>query len=170
MLVGVISDTHDQIDNIKKSVDIFNQQKVELVIHCGDWVAPFTLPLYQNLNAPIKGVFGNNDGDKYRHLVVAKKLDLNIEYEERHLDLDLDGRKIAITHGDYQQWVDAFVKSGDYDAVFRGHNHIKESTIIDKTLLLNPGSLIPVTSKNVRGASIATYNTETNTAQHITID
>lgn len=167
MLVGVISDTHDQVGNILKAVKIFNQENIELLIHCGDWVAPFTLKFYQDLKCPIKGVFGNNDGDKYRHLVYSKKIGLDIEYQERHLELDLDGKKIAVTHGDYDAWVNSFLKSGIYDAVFRGHNHRKEITQINKTLLLNPGTLMPVTSDEVKGASIAIYDSSTNSAKLI---
>jgi uncharacterized protein len=83
MKVGVISDTHDQIENILKAVELLNQEKVELVVHCGDWVAPFTLKFYHALKCPIKGIFGNNDGDKFRHTVIAAAQPISISYEER---------------------------------------------------------------------------------------
>jgi len=35
-----------------------------LVLHAGDFVSPFTALEFKNLNCPLKGVFGNNDGDK----------------------------------------------------------------------------------------------------------
>ena len=64
MKIGIISDTHDNLSQIKKAVEIFNQEKVELVLHAGDFVSPFTSLEFKNLNCPLKGVFGNNDGDK----------------------------------------------------------------------------------------------------------
>ena len=42
MKIGVVSDTHDQRQRILEAIDIFNKEKVGLVIHCGDWVAPFS--------------------------------------------------------------------------------------------------------------------------------
>ena len=167
MKIGVISDTHDQVENIIKMVDMLNQEKVDLVIHCGDWVAPFTLIHYTKLSAPIKSVFGNNDGDKYRHLVRSKAIGLRVEYEERFLNLDLDGRKIAVFHGDYQEIVDALVNCGDWDAVFHGHDHTKLIETVGKTLSLNPGTLLNQTGEKVHGASFAIYETETNNARFV---
>lgn len=167
MKIGVISDTHDQIDNIKRAIKILNDEKVELVIHCGDWVAPFTLHLYKELNCPIKGIFGNNDGDRFRHLKRAAALKLNIEYEERFMELEVEGQKIAVFHGDYQEIVEALVTCGKYDAVFHGHTHIKVNQTVGKTLSLNPGTLMNYTQPGIQGASFAIYDTTSNTARLI---
>ena len=50
MLVGVVSDTHNNISNIKSIIDIFNKQKVDLVIHTGDISKPDTLKIFSDLN------------------------------------------------------------------------------------------------------------------------
>lgn len=169
MKIGVITDTHDQHDNIRKAVDIFNSHNVELVVHCGDWVSPFTLAFYEGLNCPIKGVFGNNDGDRYRLLERSKATKLDIQFEERFMSLDLEGRKIAVFHGDYRELTDALITCGKYDAVFHGHFHIAENKMVGKTLSLNAGTLMNVTSDKVQGASIAIYDTKTNSAEIITL-
>ena len=36
MIIGVISDTHNNLRNVKKIIELFNEKKVELVIHTGD--------------------------------------------------------------------------------------------------------------------------------------
>ena len=36
MLVGVVSDTHNNIKNIENIIDIFNLEKVDVVVHTGD--------------------------------------------------------------------------------------------------------------------------------------
>ena len=41
MKIGVFSDSHDHMENIRKAVDIFLEQKVEKIVHCGDIIAPF---------------------------------------------------------------------------------------------------------------------------------
>jgi hypothetical protein len=167
MKIGVISDTHDQIEKIEQMIKVLNQERVELVIHCGDWVSPFILPWYKQLNCPIKSIFGNNDGDKFRHLAVAQSIGLDVTYEEGFLSLEIDGRKVCVYHGEYEDIVDALVTCGTYDAVFHGHNHIKSMETIGKTLSLNPGTLMLKTRPGVEGASFAIYDTETNIARII---
>ena len=36
MLIGVVSDTHNNHKNIKNIIEIFNKRRVDLVIHTGD--------------------------------------------------------------------------------------------------------------------------------------
>jgi predicted phosphodiesterase len=40
MKIGRLSDTHDGIDNVKEAIYRFKEQKVELIIHAGDFVFP----------------------------------------------------------------------------------------------------------------------------------
>jgi uncharacterized protein len=35
MKIGIISDTHDDIENVQEAIEIFNKVKVEYVIHAG---------------------------------------------------------------------------------------------------------------------------------------
>lgn len=167
MKIGVLSDSHDQGELIRKAIEYFNQEKVEWVFHCGDWVSPFILYFFRGLKAPIRGVFGNNDGDKFRHLAFKDKWELDLEYEERFLEMKLDSRQIAIFHGDYPGIVDALVSCGKYDAVFHGHTHKRVNEQVGHTLSLNPGSLMKETSPTVKGASIAIYDTNIHSATHI---
>ncbi len=167
MKIGVISDTHDQYENILKTVKILNEQRVELTIHCGDWVSPFAVQFFRDLQSPIKGVFGNNDGDRFMHLTRAKESNVNIQFEERVLKIEIDKRKIFVYHGDYEDVTDALVMSAKYDAVFHGHTHISVNKTIGKTLSLNPGTLMPFTNDRTKGASFAIYDTRSNTAEFI---
>lgn len=166
MKIGVLSDTHDQGELIRQAIDHFNQENVDWVFHCGDWVSPFILYFFQKLQAPIRGVFGNNDGDKFRHLAFKEKWGLNFEYEERFLEMELDSKRMAIFHGDYPGLVEALVLCGKYDVVFHGHTHQRVNEQIGRTLSLNPGSLMKETSSTVKGASFAIYDTVTHTATH----
>lgn len=167
MKIGVLSDTHDQSELILKAVDHFNLEQVEWVFHCGDWVSPFILYFFQRLEAPLRGVFGNNDGDKFRHLAFKSKWNLDLEYEDHFLEITLDSKHIAVFHGDYPGIVEALVTSEKYDAVFHGHTHQRVNEHIGKTLSLNPGSLMEKSSSTVKGASIAVYDTTTHSATHI---
>ncbi len=169
MKIGVISDTHDQGDLIRAAVDYFNLAGVEWVVHCGDWVSPFALYFFGDLKAKLRGVFGNNDGDKFRHLLNKTNLNLDVEYEDRFLELNLDNRSIAVFHGDYPGIVNALVTCGKYDAVFHGHTHKPINEVHGRTLSLNPGTLMKETSPTIKGASIAIYDTATNSALSISL-
>ena len=58
MRVGVITDTHDWLAGMEKAAEIFKNEKVDLIIHCGDWVSPFAIEFFMQLiNVPVKSVF-----------------------------------------------------------------------------------------------------------------
>ena len=64
MLVGVVSDTHNNLQNVRRLVELFNQEGVELVIHTGDISQPKTIDCLSDLDCKVIGVFGNNDIDE----------------------------------------------------------------------------------------------------------
>ena len=49
MLAGVVSDTHNNVRNIKNLINIFNNEKVDLVIHTGDITSASSLNLFKSL-------------------------------------------------------------------------------------------------------------------------
>ena len=49
MKIGMMADTHDNLNNIKKAVEIFNQEKIDLLLHAGDFVSPFTARELQHI-------------------------------------------------------------------------------------------------------------------------
>lgn len=51
MIIGLISDTHDNLPMVEKAVKKLNQENVALVLHAGDYVAPFVIPKFKALNA-----------------------------------------------------------------------------------------------------------------------
>ena len=133
-MIGIMSDSHDNLDAIRKAVDAFNKAGVDLVIHAGDMISPFTAKEIQNLKCDFKAVFGNNDGERdgLRHFFKG------ICYHDDFQELKIENKKYAIIHGTNEDVVDALVKSKKYDVVIRGHTHqleIKEG----KCMMINPG-------------------------------
>lgn len=132
MIIGIISDTHDNLDLLKKAVSLFNERKVEHVIHAGDFTSPFTFRVLNNLGCSFTGVFGNNDGDK----LLLKKRSEGRVFRQPHM-LELAGRKIVVVHEHHI--VDALADSGHYDLVIYGHTHEPDVRKVGKTLVVNPG-------------------------------
>lgn len=65
MLIGIMSDSHDNLSMIERAVSIMNQRKISVLIHAGDFIAPFSIPLLKQSGAEVVvGVYGNNDGEK----------------------------------------------------------------------------------------------------------
>lgn len=64
MKLGIISDTHDDVNNVREAIEIFNREGVQYVIHAGDYVFPGIVMEFKRLNAKLIGVLGNNDGEK----------------------------------------------------------------------------------------------------------
>jgi putative phosphoesterase len=58
--IGVISDTHDNLDSIKRAVAYF-AENVEIIVHAGDVIAPFSAKIFKEADIPVYGVLGNND-------------------------------------------------------------------------------------------------------------
>jgi len=140
MLIGVISDTHDNLPMIEKAVKRLNDEKVALVLHAGDYVAPFVIPKFKALNAKLIGVFGNNDGD---HELLKKRFSEteNCEIRGRFAEIDVDGFKIALLHGDEEELLNALINCEYFDAVVTGHVHSLGVRKRGKTLIVNPGEV-----------------------------
>ena len=49
MKIGLISDTHDNIDNILKAVREFNNREVDIVLHSGDFVSPIAVESFAGI-------------------------------------------------------------------------------------------------------------------------
>lgn len=135
-MIGIMADTHDNMDAIQRAVQIFNREKVDLVIHAGDLIAPFTAGELSKLNSEFVAVFGNNDGERDG----LRKAYNEMCYLEDFRELSVAGVNIAVIHGTDEALVDALARSGKYDVVVRGHTH-KLKVIPGNTMVINPGEV-----------------------------
>ena len=134
MLIGILSDTHDNIPLVKKAIGVFNEKEVGYVIHAGDYTSPFTLKLFQNLQCDYTGIFGNNDGDK---LLLQERAGGRIRNQP--YIFTLEDRKIVVMHEHHV--VEALAESGHFDLVIYGHTHEADVRKVKNTLLVNPGEV-----------------------------
>ncbi len=135
MIVAVISDSHDNLRKVEELLNFLHKNPVDLVIHCGDIVSPFTLKLLlEGLNSDFFGVFGNNDGEVAGLLKVSGGL-----MEKPPLLKEIGGLKFAVMHEPL--FVDSLASSGDFDFILYGHTHQAESYSVGNTKVVNPGEL-----------------------------
>ena len=129
MKIGVLSDSHDNLEKIERAVELFNDKKVAKVIHGGDLISPFTSRIFKKLNVPLQAIFGNNDGE-----ILGLKNIFNIQIQP--LKLELDARKIIVIHEPV--YLKELEKSSEFDVIIYGHTH-KVDVKKGKNLILNPG-------------------------------
>lgn len=125
--IGIMADSHDNIPNIDKAVNIFNDSGISLMIHAGDFVAPFSINSINRLNYSYVGVFGNNDGEKNGLRIVSSG-----RIKKPPYITEINGKKIYITH--------VFNNDlSDCDIIIFGHTHKPELKRDGERLIINPG-------------------------------
>ena len=136
MKIGIISDTHDNIDNILKAVMEFNNRQVDIALHAGDFVSPIAVESFTGIK--LVGILGNNDTDIPGLTSAFDKI--HGELKGEIYEGEYDGVKLVIYHGTISSKRDFLIKSGKYDLVIYGHTHRKTTDTIGRTVVVNPGT------------------------------
>jgi hypothetical protein len=89
MKVGVISDSHDNLPNLRYALRALVEQGVGVLFHCGDLISPFVTRELGSFPGAVHVVFGNNDGDRFLTLKLG-----SADGEERDAL-----RRVRIRHG-----------------------------------------------------------------------
>jgi len=164
MIIGIISDTHDRLPFIDRAVGKINSEKAELVLHAGDYCAPFAAFRFKPLKARMIGVFGNNDAE--RELLRRNFNDIGVEIRGRFAEIHVDGLKIALLHGEEAELLNSLLNTGSYDVVVYGHTHQSEIKRKNGVLAINPGEVCGYLSGK---ATIGLLDTDTMDATIIPI-
>ncbi|MBF0187658.1 MAG: YfcE family phosphodiesterase [Magnetococcales bacterium] len=136
MKIGIISDTHDHVQNVLLLAEQFRSAGVEHLIHAGDFGSPVSVRILSDFK--VYGVFGNNDGEKFGLINAMKTIGGQLEGD--FLSIKLGGKRIAVYHGTVFEITEALTHCGLYDWVVTGHTHVVVEKRVGKTLLMNPGS------------------------------
>ena len=138
MIIGLLSDTHDNIPKIIQAIKRFKEENVNLVLHAGDYISPFTAIPFAELDVPLIGVLGNNcaETESLKKAYSTVGGDLRGYFTE----IESDGLRIALFHGHRKQDVDR-ANSGDYDVIVQGHFHLSSVSEENGMLVVNPGEV-----------------------------
>jgi len=133
-VIGILSDTHDNLVTLRRAVALFNDLGCDLVIHAGDFVAPFAAAELRNLRAPVKAVFGNCDGERAGLTRVFEGLG---QIREAPLSFTHAGLRFTVSHlgGPLAGYLAAI----PCDVLVFGHTHKPVSEQRDGVLVVNPG-------------------------------
>ena len=157
MNIGLISDTHGDLDSFNKALDIFVKNKTEMIMHAGDILNhgvfnpvkksydPLDLAEAIN-NCPIPMIFskGNCDSD-------VDTLAIEYPIQSPFAFYQTAGKRLLLLHGDKykEEQLTEIGAKYDLDFIIRGHTHhyqLKKG----KPVVINPGSSsLPKTEDNV---------------------
>lgn len=155
MKIGVISDIHDNLANLKKALEYLNNEKVFKILFCGDLTSPSTTSYFKISKCPILAVFGNIDRDRVNIINEINKDKIDITYAPKlglMWDLKIANYRFALIHGHQNEIVKALIDSKLYNCVLTGHTHLAQIKKINKTLWINPGCICGWTGLDVKPA------------------
>jgi len=145
MLLGILSDTHDRYEIMGAAVRTLKERGAAFFIHCGDVCTPNLLDHLAGL--PSAFVWGNCDWDRLALQRYGQAID--VPCYGAFADLELDGKRVAVLHGDDRAKLDAVLKVQGHDYLFHGHTHVKRDERIGRTRVINPGALFRASEKTV---------------------
>ncbi|MGL6072519.1 MAG: metallophosphoesterase family protein [Fimbriiglobus sp.] len=137
MRIGVLSDSHDEIERTQRAVERLRQAGAEALIHCGDLTGP---PIVEAIcELPSWFVFGNHDCDSVPALRKAAEV-CSVGCLEWGGVLELAGCKVGVVHGHMTTDLRR-VLAQKPQFLLSGHSHLAGSSMVDGVLRINPGAL-----------------------------
>jgi putative phosphoesterase len=138
-LVGIISDTHDNLPLIKKVVNKLNQLNVDIVFHAGDYISPFTVAYFKPLKPKMIGVYGNNCAERTQ--LKKRFTNIGIDIRGYFAEVIIDDLRIALLHGHDIELRSSIINANVYNVVIHGHTHETKIQRSRRTLVINPGEV-----------------------------
>jgi putative phosphoesterase len=159
MLIGILSDTHDQLDRTRRAVEMLRAAGAEMLFHCGDITEPPLVPICTVL--PCYFVLGNNDED-------AAPLEAAIRAGGGTSlgwggEVALDGKRIAMRHGHLSRELKRLLAARP-DYLLFGHSHQACDDTRDGIRRINPGALY-----RARNYSVALLDLASDTLKFLTV-
>jgi putative phosphoesterase len=135
MRIGVVGDTHNQMTNVDRIVELFSEARIERIVHTGDITQPTVLERFARLDVPLHGVFGNNDQPERERLAIhATRFGMDLMDPPR--TIEWAGRRILVLH---DPEATPLPMGGDLDLVLHGHTHRHRLERQGSTMIFNPG-------------------------------
>jgi putative phosphoesterase len=137
MLLGILSDTHDEMRRTQAAVQLLRAQGAAALVHCGDLASPPIVVACAVL--PFWFVLGNHDADNVPALQQAA-----VETGATCLGwagtVEFDGRLIAVAHGHMSYDLRRVLKLRPH-YLLSGHSHIPSDRQEGTVRRINPGAL-----------------------------
>ncbi len=140
MKIAIMSDSHDNLWNLRTAVKKVKELGIKEIIHLGDLISPFMLEEVEGYSGTFHLIYGNNNGD---HILLQKKIASlagKVQFHGWLGEIERDSIKIGFIHDPFI--ARKIARSGDYDVVLFGHTHLWLKEQVGDCLLLNPGEIL----------------------------
>ncbi|HTW95278.1 MAG TPA: YfcE family phosphodiesterase [Tepidisphaeraceae bacterium] len=163
MRIGILSDTHGRIESARAGLSALRAANAEFLAHCGDIGGQEIIDLLAAAGAPSVFVFGNCDFDQPALAHYAEAV--GVRCEPVLAELELAGKRIAVTHGDRTKLMQQIINEGKCDYLLHGHTHIMRDEKVGTVRIINPGALY-----RAKQLTVATLDLETGILRFLPID
>ena len=141
MKIAVISDIHDNIENLEKCLKWCNTKKIKLLICCGDIAAEDTLNYLATFSGKILIAAGN--AELFAEDILKKYP--RIKYYKSEGKIKINKLNIGFCH-ETKKIKNLLDQSSDltqtpFDFIFYGHTHKPWIEKKDKVIIANPGNI-----------------------------
>jgi putative phosphoesterase len=145
VILGLLSDTHDRLAAAQLAIQMLRANGAQYLLHAGDIGRESIIDLLGG--EPAAFVWGNNDFDRAGRAAYAEELGVNCC--DVFGDLELDGKKIALMHGDDDKLVRRILEEQRHDYLITGHTHVRHDRRVGRVRWINPGALYRAGIKTV---------------------
>ena len=137
MRLGILSDTHDQLNRTRRGVESLRAEGAAALVHCGDLTGPEVVFLCAVL--PCYFTFGNHDADNVADLerAITEVGAVSLGWGG---EVILGGKRVGVTHGHMSTDVRRLLWAGP-DYLLSGHSHMARDHQEGATRRINPGAL-----------------------------
>ena len=135
-VVGLLSDSHGRAERTERAVDALLAAGADTLIHAGDIETDAVLDCLAGHQAHV--VWGNCDWDRAGLERYARDIGISVHGEAG--EIEVDGVRVAFTHGHLPAAMRAAMASGARFLV-HGHTHERRDEVVDGVRIINPGAL-----------------------------
>ena len=137
MRIGIISDTHDDLQALDQALGTLRAEGIGVLLHCGDLCTPATIEALVDFNTWV----ARGNMDRHPNLEAAARRTIGGDrFADRH-QLTLTGRSAILLHGHRDEELRSVISAGEVAYVFHGHTHRRRDQRVGPTRIINPGAL-----------------------------
>ncbi len=137
MKIGLISDTHGNMQALSQAIRLFHEKTIQLLIHTGDVTRPRHLKPLLEAGWPVQLAIGNMDSpaENFQHLTTIYNLTLHTISGT----IKINNHQLGITHGHLDSAL-RLLQKDNFDLIIHGHTHERRDQQINGTRIINPGA------------------------------
>lgn len=158
MRLGLIADTHDNGSRTRRALELLDEHDPPRLLHAGDLTTGQMVPLFEGWRVHLAQ--GNVDRVKEIEQAIEDQ-GARIAYADKH-ELEIDGCRVGVIHGDDGARLAGMINSGAFDLVVHGHTHTFRDERVGSTRVVNPGAV-----HRSSAPSVCLYETEADELQRL---